>query len=120
MDVEKYLRICEQLGQAPDPAKMPLEVTAFPVEVQVAFFMFDLLPDRWDGMSGTYLGKDWSQSAHLFDLYKPDDEKIVLYFMKVYESRVMKHRIDEQERKRKAAERKSQQAGKNYTHNVQG
>jgi len=120
MDVDKYLRICEQLGQVPDPDKMPLEVTVFPVEVQVAFFMFDLLPDRWDGMSGTYLGKDWSQSAHLFNLYKPDEERVVLYFMKVYESLVMKQRIETQEQKRKAEERKQQQAGKTYTHNVQG
>jgi hypothetical protein len=51
--------LCEQLGQDPDPNKMPLEASAFPYEVQVAFFMFDLLSDRWDGMSGTYLGKDW-------------------------------------------------------------
>ena len=120
MDVEKYLRICEQLGQVPDPAKMPLESTAFPEEVQVAFFMFDLLSDNWDGMSGTYLGKDWSTCLQLFEVYEVEDTKNTIFFMKLYEAVLMKHRMEEQDRKRKAAERKQQQAGKTYTHNVQG
>lgn len=120
MDGEKYLRICEQLGQVPDPAKMPLESSAFPEEVQVAFFMFDLLSDRWDGMSGTYLGKDWSTCLQLFEVYEVDDSKNTIFFMKLYEAVLMKHRMEEQDRKRKAAERKQQQAGKTYAHNVQG
>ncbi len=120
MDVEKYLRICEQLGQVPDPAKMPLESSAFPEEVQVAFFMFDLLSDRWDGMSGTYLGKDWSTCLQLFEVYEVEDTKNTIFFMKLYEAILMKHRMEEQERKRKAAERKQQQAGKTYAHNVRG
>ena len=120
MDVEKYLRICEQLGQVPDPAKMPLESSAFPEEVQVAFFMFDLLSDRWDGMSGTYLGKDWSTCLQLFEVYEVEDTKNTIFFMKLYEAVLMKHRMEEQDRKRKAAERKQQQAGKTYAHNVRG
>ena len=120
MDVEKYLRICEQLGQEPDPAKMPLEASSFPEEVQVAFFMFDLLSDNWDGMSGTYLGKDWSQCTQLFDIYGIEDRPTTMYYMKMYEQVLMHHRLQDQEQKRKAAERKQQQAGKTYTHNVQG
>ena len=120
MDVEKYLRICEQLGQIPDPAKMPLESSAFPEEVQVAFFMFDLLSDRWDGMSGTYLGKDWSTCLQLFEVYEVEDTKNTIFFMKLYEAVLMKHRMEEQDRNRKAAERKQQQACKTYAHNVRG
>ena len=42
--------------------------------------------------------------------------------MKMYESQTIKYRMEQQERKRKAEERKSQSAGggKNYTHNVRG
>ncbi len=120
MDVEKYLRICEQLGQEPDPTKMPLDSSGFPEEIQVAFFMFDLLSDNWDGMSGTYLGKDWSQCTQLFEIYNIEDPTVTMYFMKMYEGVLMHYRIKDQEHKRKAAERKSQQAGKTYTHNVQG
>ena len=34
----------KQLGQEPDPSKMPLNPSDFPEEVQVAFFMFSLSP----------------------------------------------------------------------------
>jgi hypothetical protein len=112
--------MCEQMDILPDPAKMPLEQSEFPDEVQVAFFMFDLLSDTWDGQSGSYLGKNWAQCTQLFDLYAVDDPKIVLYFMKLYEHLLMKYRIERQEERRKQSDRKTQQAGKTYTHNVRG
>tara|TARA_B100000902_G_C27315719_1_gene921176 strand:+ start:588 stop:890 length:303 start_codon:yes stop_codon:yes gene_type:complete len=100
---------------------MPLEASAFPAEVQVAFFVFGYLSDVWEGNSGSYMGKDWSHIETLFRLFEVDQPKIVLYFMKMYEGLIIKDRAEEQERKRKADERKRQQAsGKNYTHNVKG
>ena len=100
---------------------MPLEASAFPAEVQVAFFVFGYLSDVWEGDSGSYMGKDWSHIDTLFRLFEVDQPKIVLYFMKMYEGLIIKDRAEEQERKRKADERKRQQAsGKNYTHNVKG
>ena len=122
MDREKYLRICEQLGQEPDPSKMPLDMSDFPEDVQVAFFMHDLLSDHWDGMSGHYLGKNWNQCEHLFNLYDIErkDRTTMLYFMKMYERELVESRAREQEKKRKAEERKKQTAGKTYTHNVRG
>ena len=65
---------------------MPLEASAFPQEVQVAFFMFDLLPDRWDGNSGLYMGKDWAAANFLFDLYGFEEKTDIVYFMKIYEN----------------------------------
>ena len=62
---------------------MPLEASSFPYEVQVAFFVFDLLSDRWDGMSGMYLGKDWSSATFLIEAYKIEDIPVVVYFAKV-------------------------------------
>ena len=115
--------MCEQLGQLPDPDKMPLEVSVFPDEVQVAFFVFNLLSDRWDGNSGMYLGKDWAQCDQIFQLYDIDDRRYVMYFAKLYEAILMNHRAEQQEQRRKAEERKAkqkQQAGKTYTHNVRG
>ena len=96
--------LCEQLGQDPDPNKVPLEASAFPYEVQVAFFMFDLLSDRWDGMSGTYLGKDWSSADFLFKIYHFDvNKKDVIYFAKLYENLVISDRMQKQKSKEKRA-----------------
>ena len=84
IDVDKYLKICEQLGQEPDPDKMPLEVSDLPSEVQVAFFIFAFLEDNWEGMSGTYLGKHWNNLEYLFNLYEIEEQKTILTIMKIY------------------------------------
>ena len=85
--------MCEQLGQMPDPDKMPLEISVFPDEVQVAFFMFNMLSDRWEGTSGTYMGKDWSHCEYIFSLHEIEDPKIIMYFMKLYENLVIEQRL---------------------------
>jgi hypothetical protein len=112
--------MCEQLGEEPDPEKMPLETSDFPAEVQVAFLLFGYLPERFEGMSGTYMGKDWSEIEYLFKLYKVDEPQVIHYFMKMYEGLLVQHRAEKSERKRKAEERKSAGGGKNFTHNVKG
>jgi hypothetical protein len=40
--------------------------------------------------------------------------------MKMYEAILVNYRMEEAEKKRKIEERKSQQGGKTYTHNVRG
>ena len=120
VDLDKYLRICEQLGEEPDPQKMPLTQMDFPSEIQVAFFMYDLLSDVWEGMSGTYMGKDWSHCSQLFDIWDIEDARTVMYYMKVYERIIVQHRSEESDRQRKQSERKKGGEGKNYTHNVKG
>ena len=99
---------------------MPLETSSFPEEVQVAFFMFSLLPDYWEGMSGTYMGKHWNGIDYFFDLYEVDNRRVVLYFMKSYEAKLITYRHEQAERKRDAERRKAKSGGKNYTHNVKG
>ena len=100
---------------------MPLEPSEFPEEVQVAFFIFGLLSDRYEGMSGTYMGKVWEGVDLLFKLYKVSNPSVVMYFMKMYEGVVMAERLDRSEKKRKQAERQATASGgKQYTHNIKG
>jgi len=98
---------------------MPLSQSDFPSEVQVAFFMYSLLSDVWDGMSGMYMGKDWSSADFIFKTYEVENPKETLYFMKLIEHQNMAHKAEQSERKRKAEERKAS-SGKNFTHNVKG
>ena len=122
VSLDQYLEICEQLGEEPDPQKMPLTESDFPAEVQVAFFMFSLLSDNWEGMSGSYMGKDWSHCSQLFQIYGIEDQKTTIYLMKLYERILMNYRAEESEKRRKQEERKAKSggSGKNYTHNVTG
>jgi|TARA_R110000772_G_scaffold149208_3_gene259920 hypothetical protein len=100
---------------------MPLDPSNLPEVVQVAFFLFGLLEDVWEGMSGTYLGKKWGSIEYLFNLYEIGEPRTMLYILKMYEGIVVAHRAEESERKRKADERKSSAGGgKNFTHNVKG
>lgn len=107
VNVETYLTLCEQLGQEPDPEKMPLDTSIFPYEVQVAFFVLDLLPDRWEGMSGTYMGKDWSSAEFIFKIYSVENIPTVVFFAKVYESLLVNHRAEKAEKKRKSEQRRN-------------
>ena len=52
------------------------------MEVQVAFLLHDLLPDRWDGMSGSYMGKDFSSLGTLLETWQVDDRRTCIYFIK--------------------------------------
>ena len=99
---------------------MPLELSDFPEEVQVAFFMFSLLPDHWEGMSGTYMGKYWDGLDYFFKVYEVENQKVILYLMKLYENILVSHRAEQAEQKRKAEERRAKSGGKSYAHNIKG
>ena len=99
---------------------MPLELSDFPEEVQVAFFMFGLLPDHWEGMSGSYMGKYWNEIGYFFDLYDVQNKKEIIYIMKMYEASLISYRAKQAEKQRKADERKAKAGGKKFTHNVKG
>ena len=74
--------MCEQLGTEPKEEEMPPEIGSFPLEIQEAFVIHALLPDKWDGASGSYMGKDWSPLNDLLDIQEVEDKKTVCYFLK--------------------------------------
>ena len=86
---------------------MPPEIEDFPYEVQMAFFLHSMLPDRWDGMSGSYMGKDWSAYGHLLDIYEVEQKKDVSFFVKAIENENSASINNEMSSKRKAQERAS-------------
>ena len=75
---------------------MPVDLSGMPDEVQTAFFMFGFLPDVWEGMSGTYMGKDWSSLEYFFNLYEIEEQKVIVTFMKLYERILVNYRIEQQ------------------------
>ena len=79
--MDKYLALCEQLGEEPDPEKMPPAMDLYPYEVQMAFFIYSLLQDTWDGMNGMYMGKNLAGLSVLLDIYEIEDKKTVVYFL---------------------------------------
>ncbi len=112
IDIAQYLKICEELGEEPDEEKFPVELGIFPYEVQIAFHIHNMMPDRWDGMSGFYLGKDWSSLSILFDSYKIEEKSIVLFFIKAIEGENSTVINAEIKRKQDAKQRQAKSGGK--------
>lgn len=101
--------MCEQLGQEPNPAEMPPDMGDFPLEVQEAFLIHIMMPDRWDGASGSYMGKDWSPLNDLLDINSILDKKTVCFFLKHIDAahtininQSLKRQQDAQQRRGKA------------------
>ena len=64
------------------------------------------MPDRWDGMSGSYLGKDWSAIGDLFDIYDIEDKRTVTFFLKNIDILVSNQLNKDIQKKQKQIERK--------------
>jgi len=99
--------MCEQLGKDPDVDEMPPEVGDFPYEIQEAFLVHALLPDKWDGASGSYMGKDWSPLMQLLDIQGVQDKKTTVFFLKHVESYSTMNINAELKRKQDANQRRA-------------
>ena len=75
MDTEQYFAMCEQMGWEPNESEIPVTPDNFSVEAQDALVLFDVLPDRWDGVNGVWLGKDYSALATTFELYATNNPR---------------------------------------------
>lgn len=79
MTKEAYFEMCEALGTAPLEHEIPMELGDFPLEVQIAYTIFNHLRDVKDDFSGSYRGKDYSRLDFFFDLYDVDKRDWLLY-----------------------------------------
>ena len=60
MTKESYYEMCEQLGTDPESGDIPVDYDDLTNQTQLALYAFELLPDSWDSMNGTYLGKSFN------------------------------------------------------------
>lgn len=60
MTKESYYEMCEQLGTNPNDGDVPIEYDDLTNQTQLALYAFELLPDTWDTMNGSYLGKNFN------------------------------------------------------------
>lgn len=86
MTKEAYLDMCEMLGSQPLEEEIPVEMDDFPLEVQEAFQVYHNLLDVWEGMSGTYQGKNLAGLQEIMSILKVDDQLVTLNLIQVIDA----------------------------------
>jgi len=72
--------MCAELGEEPNEDEIPMDLSDFPTSFQEIFEIYSLLTDKWEGMSGVYMGKDMNLIPFLFDMYALDAVECKRYF----------------------------------------
>lgn len=74
MTKDAYFEMCDMLGNSPVDSDIPVDFIDLSDFIQQCLEIYSFLPDRWEGMSGTFLGKDYSIVFDLFDIFNIDDK----------------------------------------------
>ena len=96
MDIEQYLQMCEQMGWEPNEDEMPKDASHLSYNVQGALVLYNALPDIWEGMSCTWMGKDYSGLMDIMDIYSLDNKKEIFNLLKVAEGEASKFYAEKQ------------------------
>ena len=86
MSQDQYIDMCEQMGWEIDESQMPKEPSTLAYEVQQALLVLNVLPDKWEGMSGTWMGKDYAGLEAIFNIYEIEDRRAVFELLRAGET----------------------------------
>jgi len=88
MTRDQYFEMCEMLGTEPVESEIPVEFDDMPLEVQTSLLIYRILRDDWEGMSGTYMGKNINGIFDIFTAYEIDnrDKKFYLELIHIIDS----------------------------------
>lgn len=98
--------MCEQMGTDPIPEEIPIEYTDLDFNGQLALKIFNMLPDNIEGMSGSWLGKDFSGLGVLLDVYEVVERQKVLDLMMILISETDAHYKRQQQAKAQKSKRR--------------
>lgn len=104
MTKERYLNMCEQLGQDPDPAEMPPDIEDFPPIAVSALYVFNCLGDRVYPDIG-FVGKDYTTLPLYIKTEGIKDEELFMEILLDLESRAVRQSQDSLKREREKLKR---------------
>ena len=105
MTQERYLKMCEQMGQEPDPEEIPPSIEDFPDIAIEAMNTFSSLGDRVYPDIG-YMGKDFTTLPYYIEMYGVEDTELFLEILTYLESRAIKNSQEQLKRERDKLKRK--------------
>ena len=112
---DKYLELCEQMGNEPIEEEIPPDWADFPDIVVYAINTFNMMGDRVYPEVG-YTGKDYTNLAEYLDLYEIQDREYFLQLLSWLDSRAIKQSSDELQRAHEKAKRQAGGNKRNKTH----
>lgn len=83
--------MCEQMGWEPREEDMPLDPADLSIETQQALVLLNVLPDKWEGMSGSWMGKDYSGLEAIMNIYEIEDRRRVFELLQTGETELGKY-----------------------------
>jgi hypothetical protein len=107
MTSEQYFAMCEQMGWEPREDEIPKDLATLPYESQIALILFNMLPDRIDGMSGSWLGKDFSCLEVFMNIYEVENRREILDLIMVTHRSYDEHYRQQQKMKESVSKGKA-------------
>lgn len=86
MTKEAYLDLCEQLGSQPDEKEIPVELWDMPLEVEHAYNVYNLLPDKIDSFNGVYYGKELDTAPIMLEFLEIGNKKDIFKLIIIIDS----------------------------------
>jgi hypothetical protein len=105
MTKDRYLAMCEQMGQEPSETKCPPEYEDFPVPLQQAIEVFNRLGDRVYPDIG-YMGKDYTALPLHMKVVGVTEEDIFLEALVRLDASLIKRSADQMKKARDSVKKK--------------
>lgn len=105
MTKEKYLAVCEQLGQEPSEDRCPPDYEDFPLPLQQAIEVFNRLGDRVFPDIG-YMGKDYTSLPLHMKVVRVRDEDIFLEALARLDASLIKKSAEQMKKARDSVMKK--------------
>ena len=84
------------MGWEPKDDDMPVDPSTLSLEAQQALTLLNALPDNWEGMSGSWMGKDYSGLEAIMNIYQIEDRKTVFELLREAEAELGKYYAQKQ------------------------
>ena len=98
--------MCEQMGWEPSEEELPVDPSFLDISAQYALILLNVLPDKWEGMSGSWMGKDYSGLGAIMDMYEIEDRREVFELLQIAEEELGKYYRQKQKEQESLAKAK--------------
>jgi hypothetical protein len=86
MTKEAYLDMCEQLGSQPQEKEIPVMLEDMPIDIELAYNVYNLLPDKIDSFNGVYYGKELDKAPLMLEFLEIQSKKDIFKIIIIIDS----------------------------------